>query len=64
MIPPHFQLPLYYSNLSKKVVITLKKKMLRPELFIQIVQRSNFNESTFNPMFPLTLHKYRTVIFK
>ncbi|AUD21455.1 hypothetical protein CU648_02605 [Bacillus sp. HBCD-sjtu] len=64
MIPPHFQLPLYYSNLSEKVVITLKKKMLRPELFIQIVQRSDFNESTFSPMFPLTLHKYRTVIFK
>ncbi|KXI67045.1 hypothetical protein BAQ46_26805 [Bacillus paranthracis] len=64
MIPPHFQLPLYYSNLSKKVVITLKKKMLRPELFIQIVQRSDFNESTFNLMFPLTLHKYRTMIFK
>lgn len=38
--------------------------MLRPELFIQIVQRNDFNESSFNPMFPLTLHKYRTVIFK
>ncbi|KAB2444055.1 hypothetical protein F8163_08455 [Bacillus luti] len=64
MIPPYFYLPLYYSNLSKKGVITLKKKMLRPELFIQIVQRSDFNESSFNPMFPLTLHKYRIVIFK